>query len=99
MKRTTRMLMVLLVPVLLVGATLASLPGFADTPEYKTAVADIRDGAGQTVGEATFSSTPLGQVRIQVKVRDFNATAGEHGILIHTVGSCVPPAFTSAGSH
>ena len=99
MKRTTRMFMVLLVPVLLAGAALAALPGFADTPDYKTAIAEIIDGTGQRVGEATFSSTQSGDVRIQVKVRDFNATAGEHGIHIHTIGSCVPPAFSSAGSH
>ncbi len=100
MKQTTRIFTVLLAPVLLAGAALAALPGFADTPDYKTAIAEIINGTGQVVGEATFSSTQSGDVRIQVKVRDFDAAAaGEHGIHIHTVGSCVAPNFTSAGSH
>jgi Cu-Zn family superoxide dismutase len=99
MKGTARFFTLLLAPVL-AWAALAAFPSFAVTPDYKTAIAEIKDGTGQVVGEATFSSTQSGEVRVQVKVRDFGAAAeGEHGIHIHAVGSCVPPSFTSAGGH
>lgn len=100
MKRTTKIFTALMAPALLVGAALATLPGSADTPDYKTAIAEIINSTGQVVGEATFSSTRSGEVRIQVKVRNFDAAAaGEHGIHIHTVGSCIAPTFASAGGH
>ncbi len=60
------------------------------------ATADLRDARGQSVGTATFTDQD-GRVRLVVQARGL--TPGKHGIHIHAVGRCDPPAFTSAGGH
>jgi Cu-Zn family superoxide dismutase len=60
------------------------------------ATADLRDARGQTVGTATLSEAG-GKVRMVVQAKGL--APGKHGIHIHAVGSCEPPAFTSAGGH
>jgi superoxide dismutase, Cu-Zn family len=61
-----------------------------------SAHADIVNAQGQKIGTATFAQTHAG-VRIQVNVSQL--PPGTHGIHIHNVGKCDPPAFTSAGPH
>ncbi len=61
-----------------------------------SAHADIVNDHGVKIGTAQFAPSALG-VRVAVKVS--HLTPGEHGIHIHTVGKCEPPAFTSAGGH
>ena len=61
-----------------------------------SAHADIINAQGQKIGTATLLPAHAG-VRIQVSVAQL--PPGTHGIHIHTVGKCEPPAFTSAGGH
>jgi len=60
------------------------------------ATADLKDARGQSIGTATLAEDG-GKVRIVVQARGL--TPGKHGIHVHAVGSCEPPAFTSAGAH
>jgi Cu-Zn family superoxide dismutase len=61
------------------------------------ATAVLQDAAGNVVGTAKFTEDASGVVHVNVHVKGL--TAGLHGIHIHAVGSCVAPAFTSAGPH
>ena len=61
-----------------------------------SATADLKDARGQSVGTARFTEQG-GKVRIELQAKGL--TPGKHGIHIHAVGSCEPPAFTSAGGH
>ena len=61
------------------------------------ATASIADAAGATVGWAKLTEDGTGRVHLAVHV--YGLTPGLHGIHIHAVGSCVGPAFASAGSH
>jgi superoxide dismutase, Cu-Zn family len=61
-----------------------------------SAHADIVNAQGQKIGTATFAQTHAG-VRIQVNVAQL--PPGTHGIHLHNLGKCDPPAFTSAGPH
>lgn len=82
----------LLLPLLLAGCSL--LPGAPATDN--TAVAELKDASGSDVGVANF--TQVGSaVRIDVSAKGL--PPGQHGVHIHDVGKCDPPAFTSAGGH
>jgi len=61
-----------------------------------SAHADLVNAQGTKIGSAKITDTGHG-VKIVVKVSQLSP--GEHGIHIHTVGKCEPPAFTSAGGH
>jgi superoxide dismutase, Cu-Zn family len=61
-----------------------------------SAHADIVNAQGTKIGSAEITDTGHG-VKIVVNVSQLSP--GEHGIHIHTVGKCEPPAFTSAGGH
>jgi Cu-Zn family superoxide dismutase len=60
------------------------------------ATAMLKDASGQNVGTAVLTEV-AGGVRLSLAVG--NLPAGTHGIHIHQVGACDPPAFTSAGDH
>ena len=62
----------------------------------KSAHADIVSVTGMQIGTAKITSTKDG-VKIAVTVAQLSP--GEHGIHIHNVGKCEPPAFTTAGPH
>ncbi|HEV2641457.1 MAG TPA: superoxide dismutase family protein [Candidatus Elarobacter sp.] len=62
-----------------------------------SARAALTDSAGRSVGTATFTQDASGVVHVHVDATGL--TPGEHGIHFHAVGSCVGPAFTSAGGH
>ncbi|MBX3015672.1 MAG: superoxide dismutase family protein [Caldilineaceae bacterium] len=63
-----------------------------------TAIALLHDVDGNPVGEATFTEDEDG-VTIEVELQGLAvATAGEHGIHIHTMGTCEPD-FQAAGDH
>ena len=72
-------------------------PGPPKPPGGKNAAAALlRTGAGRVVGTATLTRSG-GKVLVNVSVRGLSA--GFHGFHVHTIGSCVAPAFTSAGPH
>jgi len=87
--------------VLLIGflSALLILPGSfqsASGAETVTAGADLSDASGRPVGKASFSQIPEGAT-LTVEVRDL--PPGRHGIHLHSVGLCEPPAFLTAGPH
>jgi Cu-Zn family superoxide dismutase len=71
----------------------ASVAFGQDAP--KSAHADIMDVQGSKVGTATITAAADG-VRILVNVEKL--PPGTHGI-IHNIGKCEGPAFTTAGGH
>lgn len=88
MRRTS----LILVALSLVAAGCAGMQSGGDN----TAVADLKNPAGQSVGNAHF--TQAGNVvRIVVEARGL--TAGAHGVHVHAVGKCDPPDFMSSGGH
>ena len=60
-----------------------------------TAMADLINPDGDTVGAATFHQGPTG---VLVTLSISGLTPGAHGIHLHTVGACSPD-FTAAGGH
>ena len=69
------------------------------TPAVKVDVrasATINDVANTTIGTATFADTPAG---LLVSISISGLGIGPHGVHLHAIGSCVTPAFASAGPH
>lgn len=60
------------------------------------AQAGLTNAQAAAVGIATFQEDRLG-VRVDLSVRGL--PAGKHGVHVHAVGKCEPPAFTTAGGH
>jgi Cu-Zn family superoxide dismutase len=79
------------------GAAIAAVPAFAADNGARHASATLVDGNGAPAGWAWFTEDSHGTVHVNVHVRGLSE--GLHGIHIHQVGSCVGPAFTSAGGH
>ncbi len=70
----------------------------ADSKPVAEATAEIK-GEGVT-GTATFTEMKHGTgsaVRVELKVSGLKP--GLHGVHLHAVGKCEPPAFTAAGGH
>jgi superoxide dismutase, Cu-Zn family len=82
---------------MLVGSVMIPAQSTIANGDATIAVATLIDGTGATVGNATFKEIANGRVRVSVFVAGLSQ--GKHGIHVHAVGSCVTPAFTSAGSH
>ncbi|HEY8310995.1 MAG TPA: superoxide dismutase family protein, partial [Gemmatimonadaceae bacterium] len=57
----------------------------------------IHNPSGEQLGIANFSQDAGGTVHIQMKLSGL--TPGVHGVHLHSVASCVGPAFASAGGH
>ena len=72
---------------------LASAPALASAD---TARAELKDAQGDIVATATLSDAPGG---VRIALRASGLKPGAHGLHIHAVGVCAPPAFTSAGGH
>src|SRR5207302_9345303 len=69
----------------------APAPAWADT-----ARAELKDAQGKVVATATLTDAPGG---VRIALRASGLKPGAHGLHIHAVGVCEPPAFTSAGGH
>ncbi|MDQ4420532.1 superoxide dismutase family protein [Sphingobium sp. DEHP117] len=69
--------------------------GMADAPAV-VAGAALADGQGASKGDLTISKVDGG---LRLTLRASGISPGVHGVHIHMVGSCVAPAFTSAGGH
>lgn len=61
------------------------------------ATAMLHDASGAMIGWALFSAS--GHRGVRVVVVAWALSEGLHGLHIHAKGSCVAPAFTSAGAH
>jgi superoxide dismutase, Cu-Zn family len=61
------------------------------------ASARLIDGSGAEIGWAKLTQDAAGRLHVNVQVAGM--TPGRHGIHLHAVGSCLTPAFTSAGGH
>ena len=72
---------------------LASAPALAWAD---TARAELKDAQGKIVATATLTDAPGG---VRIALRASGLKPGAHGLHIHAVGVCAPPAFTSAGGH
>jgi Cu-Zn family superoxide dismutase len=78
------------------SALALALPVAVVPPAFaQSAKAELKDGAGKTVGTAELTQTP-GGVLIRLSLK--GVPAGERAFHIHAVGKCEPP-FTSAGGH
>lgn len=66
------------------------------SPSMPSGHATIRNAAGASVGDVTFSSSATG-VHITGTLNDL--PAGVHGIHLHGVGKCDPSDFSTAGPH
>lgn len=62
----------------------------------ETAKAELRNAAGDVIGQATLSQQSEG-VRIALEVS--HLPPGIHAFHVHAAGKCDPPDFKSAGSH
>ena len=71
--------------------------GTASGPPVANGYAVVNGVSGQSVGVATLTQDAGGAVRVQMRVH--GVTPGIHGVHFHAVGSCVAPAFASAGGH
>jgi Cu-Zn family superoxide dismutase len=76
-------------------AVVTMLTMFASSAYAQTAMSDLKDVEGKTVGNATLTQLPQG-VLIALSVT--GVPAGEHAFHVHEVGRCEPP-FTTAGAH
>jgi superoxide dismutase, Cu-Zn family len=81
-----------------VGSLAVGSPAAAAKP---VARASLSDASGARVGEVVFKGFGRHVVRATITIEAPGAPGlGDfHGLHIHTVGSCVAPAFTSAGGH
>ncbi|MDB5453185.1 MAG: sodC [Caulobacteraceae bacterium] len=58
--------------------------------------ADLKNGAGDTIGAVTLTEAPKG---VLLKVEAKGLTPGWHGLHFHEKGDCSKADFTSAGAH
>lgn len=77
-------------------ATASSSEGAASSGPAPTAHAKLVAGDGSPRGEAVVTEAADG---LHVLVRAQGLTPGMHAVHIHTMGTCTPPDFTSAGGH
>lgn len=76
------------------GTTPGAGVGVAPVPPAR---ALVDDAAGHRVAVASLTQAGDGTVRVSMHASGL--APGVHGVHIHAVGSCVAPAFTSAGGH
>ena len=83
------------IPLLALGACARS--GAARGSIVAAGHAVVDDARGSEIGVATLTQDAGGIVYVAMKVH--GVTPGMHGVHFHAVGSCVAPAFASAGGH
>lgn len=94
---TSRLLTVAAVTVLSGAVALAQVTP-ASQPGTTSARADIT--GDKITGTAEFTERGEGLNRVvEITVRASGLAPGKHGVHLHAVGKCEPPAFTAAGGH
>lgn len=68
----------------------------ASAANVNSASVDLKNAAGQTVGQARLVQQGDAVV---IDVSAAGLTPGKHGVHIHTIGQCAAPDFSSAGGH
>jgi superoxide dismutase, Cu-Zn family len=100
LSRTAGLTALLLSALVVLAAASVSAGGRPKPPKPPftkgKAAAVLRNSAGRPVGTVTLTRE-RGKVLVRVTAHDL--AAGFHGLHVHAVGSCVAPAFTSAGGH
>jgi Cu-Zn family superoxide dismutase len=81
----------LCVPLVLVAAVASG-----QTPPKATV--SLKNAQGVEVGTATITNTMRG-TSVLINATFSQLPPGTHAIHVHTVGTCTPPDFTSAGGH
>ncbi|MCR5874917.1 superoxide dismutase family protein [Phenylobacterium sp. J426] len=79
-------------------AATSALAGAAPawSAQAETLTAELKNGAGQTVGSVSLTEAPKGVVmRVEAK----GLTPGWHGLHFHEKADCSKSDFTSAGAH
>lgn len=74
----------------------STMTGGTGQQAESSATAQLQDTKGNQVGNATFTATQDGAVRVQVELSDFEP--GEYGLHFHETGQC-SPNFDAAGDH
>ena len=86
-----------LLALLAIIAVVATSCGGSTTSPL-TATAELKDKDGTKVATAVFTeAAPGAGVKIAITVTKL--PSGQHGWHLHTVGTCDPPDFSSAGAH
>lgn len=67
-----------------------------DAEPAETAMAELMNGEGQTVGTAELEQTDAG---VLIHLEASGLEPGTHGFHIHETGKCEAPKFESAGGH
>jgi Cu-Zn family superoxide dismutase len=81
--------------LVLFGVTMMA-GGCGGWPMSPRATADLKNPTGQVIGRADFWEENGG---VRVFVQGTQLSPGLHGIHLHAVGKCDPPAFESAAAH
>lgn len=84
------------IELMLFAAGLLFAASSLEAQEKKTAMADIKDASGTSIGSVTLTEIGRG-VRIIGDLKGL--PAGQLGVHIHQVGKCEGPDFKSAGDH
>jgi len=87
---------VVVVATIALAVSIVALRAVETSAGEQTAHALVHNSTGNPVGVVTFSDAG-GTTLVRAVVHGL--TPGFHGFHVHAVGSCVAPAFTSAGGH
>jgi superoxide dismutase, Cu-Zn family len=83
-----------------IGITVAALllagSCFAGAAQAQSANAELINGEGKAIGNATLSQMEQG---VHISVEAEGLPPGTHAFHIHETGECEPPDFKSAGDH
>jgi Cu-Zn family superoxide dismutase len=85
------------VPLVVIAACSSSGAPLGGSTSAANGYAVVNDAGGNRIGTATLTQGATGTVRIRMHVQGL--TPGLHGVHFHAIGSCVAPAFASAGGH
>ena len=83
--------------IAMVGLAVLALAVSAGAAKKDGVVVQLKTGAGQDAGTATFSPGKGGGVKLVLDLK--NVSTGEHGVHIHQNPTCEGPDFKTAGGH